>query len=163
MNSKFSIVRKFNASIDAVFQSFTNANALAKWWGPVEAPIEMISFDCKVGGVFHYKMNGEQVSYGVFKYVEIEAPHTIAWINSFANEHGEIIKPPFEGMDIPREILNKLSLEEQDGVTTLTLISEPINASEAEIETFIAIKESMEQGYGGTFGQLENYLNQTLH
>ncbi len=157
-NAKFKTTRTFKAPKQLVFDAFSNAEALGKWWGPVEAPIEVIRLDFKPEGIFHYKMKGQQVNYGIFKYKEINEPDSITWVNSFANEKGEIIKPPFEGMHIPREMLNKITLTEKDGITTLTLESEPINASEKEINTFIAIKDSMEHGFGGTFDQLGKYL-----
>lgn len=155
----FTLTRTFNAPQKLVFEAFANAEALAKWWGPVEAPIDVMKLDFRPGGVFHYKMKGAKINYGIMRYKEIDRPNSITWINSFANEKAEIIKPPFEGMDVPKEILNKITLTENKGITTLVLTSEPINASEAEINTFNAIIPGMEQGFGGTMGQLENYLN----
>lgn len=155
---KLSLTKTFNAPKLMVFEAFSNPEALAKWWGPVEAPIDVMKLDFKVGGSFHYKMKGKQINYGIFKYKEIDKPNSITWINSFANEKGEIIKPPFEGMDVPREILCKITLTEKDGITTLLLQSEPVNASESEISTFAAITEGMEKGFGGTFNQLDHYL-----
>ncbi|MES2892720.1 MAG: SRPBCC domain-containing protein [Bacteroidota bacterium] len=155
---EFSITRKFKAPQELVFDAFSNATALAKWWGPVEAPIEVIHLDFKPKGTFHYKMKGSHESYGLFRYIAIDAPHKLTWINSFANEQGEIITPPFEGMDVPREIRNELTLTELDGVTTLVLVCTPVNANASEIQTFSDIADSMEHGYGGTLGQLEQYL-----
>lgn len=155
---KLSLTKGFNAPKKMVFEAFSNPEALAKWWGRVEAPIDVLKLDFKVGRVFHYKMKGHQTNYGIFKYKEIDKPNSITWINSFANEKGEIIKPPFEGMDVPREILCKITLTEKEGITTLLLQSEPYNSSEAEINTFVAIMDGMEKGFGGTFSQLEHYL-----
>ena len=47
---------------------------------------------------------------------------------------------------------------EEDGKTTLFLSSTPVNASETEINMFEAGFESMNQGFKGTFDQLEEYL-----
>lgn len=155
----FSMSREFKAPLESVFEAFTTAEALTKWWGPVEAPIDVIHLDFRPGGTFHYRMNGHQVYYGIFRYTEIEAPKRISWINSFANEKGEIIKAPFEGLDVPREIRNTITLTEKNGITTLLLHSEAINASENEIKTFVAMTEGMQQGFGGTLNQLEKYLS----
>jgi uncharacterized protein YndB with AHSA1/START domain len=157
-DQKFIVTRKFNAPKKKVFQAFATSEALAKWWGPVEAPIDVIKLDFRPKGIFHYKMKGAQINYGIFRYLEIDEPNRIIWINSFANEKGEIIKPPFAGVDLPKEMLISITLDEKNGVTELTLISEPINASEKEIETFYAIAENMQQGFAGTLNQLENYL-----
>lgn len=157
-NNSFSQTRTFEAPRQLVFEAFSKAEALAKWWGPVEAPIDVISLDFRPGGKFHYRMNGAEVNYGVMNYKEIDEPNSITWINSFADEKGNIIKPPFEGLDFPKEMLVKISLSETNGITTLVLHSEPINATESEISTFNAFTESMEQGFGGTFEQLKKYL-----
>ena len=154
----FSITREFEAPMKLVFEAFSTAAALGEWWGPVEAPIEVIHLDFRPGGRFHYKMKGEHTSYGLFKYTQIEAPRTITWINSFANEQGEVIKPPFPGMDVPREIQNTITLSEENGITRLVLVCHPVHATAEEIATFTSITQSMEQGYGGTLGQLKTYL-----
>lgn len=130
-----------------MFEAFANEDALAKWWGPVEAPIDVISLDFRPGGTFHYKMKGSQVNYGIFHYREIKRPDSIIWV-----------KPPFEGIDVPREMLIKISLSEKDGITTLDLFSEPMHASESETSTFRAITDSMIQGNNSMFDQLQTYL-----
>lgn len=154
----FTITRTLAASKQTVFDAFSNTDALARWWGPVEAPIDVVSFDFRPGGIFHYRMKGQQVAYGIFRYIAIQEPDSIEWVNSFANEKAEIIKAPFEGIDFPREMLVSIQFTETDGVTTLVLTSKPLNATENETHTFLAMTSSMEQGFGGTFGQLENYL-----
>jgi uncharacterized protein YndB with AHSA1/START domain len=154
----FTFTKTFRASQTQVFEAFANAEALAQWWGPVEAPIEVVSLDFKPGGHFHYKMIGQQINYGLFKYLQIDAPHSIEWINSFADAAGNVIKPPFEGLDFPKEIVNKITLTEVDGITTLQLVSTPLNATENELSTFSSFTESMQQGFGGTLNQLEAYL-----
>jgi uncharacterized protein YndB with AHSA1/START domain len=156
---EFILTKIFNASKEMVFDSFASAEALAQWWGPVEAPIDVVSLDFRPEGIFHYRMKGTHMSYGIFRYKKIERPNSLTWINSFADENGAIIKPPFKDFDLPKEILNSITLTEEEGVTTLILKSEPINASESETNCFYSITESMEQGFGGTFNQLVNYLN----
>jgi uncharacterized protein YndB with AHSA1/START domain len=58
----------------------------------------------------------------------------------------------------PLEVLNTLTLSEQDGKTTLTLHGGPINATEEERKTFESGREGMRQGFTGTFDQLDAYL-----
>lgn len=159
---RLSLTRIFRAPKELVFDAFSNKAALAQWWGPVEAPIDVLSLDFRPGGTFHYRMKGQQINYGIFHYQEIDRPNSISWINSFANEQGEVIKPPFEGMDVPREMLVKITLEENNGTTTLNLISEPFNASENETNTFRGMMDSMEMGFGGTMSQLEAYLQKQI-
>ncbi|RYG01887.1 MAG: SRPBCC domain-containing protein [Chitinophagaceae bacterium] len=155
---QFTHQRTFNASRDRVFAAFKTAEALAKWWGPAGAPIDVISLEFKPGGHFHYRMNGTQIHYGIFHFKSINEPDSITWVNSFADEKGNIIKPPFEGIDIPKEMLNQIEFMERDGRTTLSLTSEPVNADESEINTFNAMHDSFKMGFTGTLDQLEEYL-----
>ena len=159
MAQEFILTKTLNAPKEMIFDAFATAEALAQWWGPVEAPIDVVSLDFRPEGIFHYKMKGTRISYGIFRYKKMERPDNITWINSFADENGAISKPPFKDFDLPKEILNTITLTETDGITTLVLKSEPINASESEINCFYSITEGMEQGFGGTLNELADYLN----
>ena len=55
-------------------------------------------------------------------------------------------------------VCDVLTFAEHQGKTTVTLTGIPINASEAEREIFKAGHKSMQQGFGGTLDQLEQYL-----
>jgi uncharacterized protein YndB with AHSA1/START domain len=103
---------------------------------------------------------GDTVRYGVFHYVTIEEPSKIEWINSFADEKGEIIQAPFPGLVFPKEVMNILTLTEADGITTLHLTGYPINANEEEENTYYSMFASMNAGFTGTLNQLEEYLSE---
>ena len=156
---QFSITRKLNAPKEVVFNAFSNAEALAKWWGPINMPIDVLQLDFRPKGIFHYSMKTDDaVRYGIFHYVAIEEPNRIEWINSFANEAGEIIAAPFPGLVFPKEVMNIMTLTEENTVTTLQLTGYPINASEEEEATYYSMFASMNQGFTGTLDQLEAYL-----
>ncbi len=74
--------------------------------------------------------------------------------------NGGITRAPFPqlGNTWPLEVLNNLTLTEQDGKTTLALRGGPINATEEERNTFARMLESMRHGFTGTFDQLAAYL-----
>ncbi len=152
------IVRTLNAPKEAVFNAFADAEALAQWWGPAGSTITVVDLDFRPGGRFHYKMEGAgQTAWGLFVYRDIRRPDVIEFVNSFANEEGKVCKSPFP-MDFPLEIFNRLTLEEEAGVTTLTLAGHPINATEAQEATYRSILPNMEQGFNGTLNQLVQYL-----
>lgn len=156
---QFSITRKFNAPKAVVFNAFSNAEALAKWWGPAGMSIDVLQLDFRPKGIFHYSMKvADAVRYGLFHYVTIEEPDRIEWINSFANEEGEIIAAPFPGLVFPKQVMNIMTLTEENGNTTLHLTGYPINASEDEENTYYSMFASMNQGFTGTLDQLEEYL-----
>ena len=152
------IVRQFKAPKTLVFDAFASPEAFGQWWGPSGSQLSVVSFDFKPGGRTHYKMEGNgHVMWGLFQYKNIQRADLLEFINSFADAEGNIITSPFP-MDFPLEVFNRITLEEKGGITTLTIQGHPINATAAQIETYNSIKDNMEQGFGGTFDQLEAYL-----
>ncbi|MBC7901765.1 MAG: SRPBCC domain-containing protein, partial [Gemmatimonadaceae bacterium] len=130
------IVRDFKAPIDLVFKAFSQPQAFAQWWGPAGMPVSINRFDFKKGGVCHYKMEGNgQVMWGLFKYQNISEPDLIEFVSSFSDEKGNVCSSPFP-MDFPLEILNRVTLTEKNGVTTLTLDGHPINATPDQEATY---------------------------
>jgi uncharacterized protein YndB with AHSA1/START domain len=157
-NAEFVITRTFDAPRVLVWQAWTDANHLAKWWGPAVFENEVVSFDFRPGGVFHYKMttpNGEM--WGRFVYREINEPEKLVYVSSFSDEAGEITRAPFAD-NFPLEVLSTLELEENNGQTTLTLRGIPINASADEMEFFASMHSSMQGGWNGTMDQLAAHL-----
>jgi uncharacterized protein YndB with AHSA1/START domain len=65
---------------------------------------------------------------GKFVYREIVAPEKIVFINSFADENGNPVRNSYI-RNWPLEVLNTLTLAQQDGKTLLTLRGGPINAT----------------------------------
>ncbi len=95
--------------------------------------------------------------WGKFNYREIVAPERLVFILSFADAHGIITGYPGK-TDWPLEVLHTLTFVEHDGKTTLTMHGIPIKATEVERSTFQAGHDGMRQGFGGTLGQLAQYL-----
>ena len=158
-NVEFVITRVFKAPRDLVFKTMTETRHLQKWWGPKGCTIEVTKHEPRAGGVFHYRMvflNGFDM-WGKFQYREIIAPERIVYVNSFADADGNITRHP-GSPDWPLEMLITTTLAEQGGKTVLTVRSQPINASEAERQVFLAGHASMQQGYGGMYDQYEAYL-----
>ena len=50
----FVITRVFDAPREVVFKAWTEAERLAKWWGPKDWEITVHKTDLRPGGVFHY-------------------------------------------------------------------------------------------------------------
>jgi uncharacterized protein YndB with AHSA1/START domain len=151
--------RVFQAPRERVYQAWTEPERLAKWWGPKGMDSRVVRFELRPGGVFHYRMTAPDGSrmWGKFVYREVHAPERIVFLNSFADEAGNTIRAPFSA-DFPLEFQNTVTLSEQEGRTTLTLRGVPVNATEAERRMFDSMRQSMQQGFGGTFEQLARYL-----
>ncbi|MES1216526.1 MAG: SRPBCC domain-containing protein [Bacteroidota bacterium] len=152
------IVRDFKAPKNLVFDAFATAEAFAEWWGPVGMPITLVHFEFKQGGKAHYKMEDHgQTMWGVFNYRNIVRPDLLEFVSSFSDEDGNICKAPFP-MEFPLEIFNHLELEENNGITTITLSGYPVNATPEQEATYYSMIANMSQGFAGTLNQLEAYL-----
>jgi uncharacterized protein YndB with AHSA1/START domain len=157
--TEFVITREFNAPRELVFKAWTEAERLARWWGPKGCAIEVRALEVRPGGVFHYVMrlpNG-QAMWGKFVYREVASPERMVFVSSFSDESGATTRSPYHE-SWPLEVLNAMTLAERDGKTTLTLRGGPINSTEQERKVFQSFHESMQKGFGGTFDQLEEYL-----
>ena len=153
------ITRRLAAPRDLVWQSWSEVERLAHWWGPKGCTIEVGRLEFRPGGFFHYAMRfpDSEPMWGRFMYREIAAPERLVWLNSFSNPRCGIARAPFN-MAVPLEILNDVTFAEDDGGTMLTLKSQPHGATEEEENVFRDMFSSMQQGWGGTMDQLEEYL-----
>lgn len=156
---EFSISRTFDAPRELVFKALTESERLVHWWGPKGFTMMNSQLDLRPGGVWHYGMKSPEgfVMWGKFVYREIVAPEKLVFVNSFSDEEGNLTRHPLSPT-WPIEVLNTLTLMEQDGKTTMTIRGGPINATEEEIRTFESGFESMQKGFSGTFDQLDEYL-----
>jgi uncharacterized protein YndB with AHSA1/START domain len=160
-NQVFTVIRTFDASQQEVFNAFSNADALNEWWGPAETKNSVIKLDFQPGGIFHFKMESEYgVNYGRFLFGRIEPYHLLEFSNAFADENANVVKAPFD-MPLPDEIFYQIVFKEDRGKTTLTLTGKAVNPTAEEQETFDAIQPDMQNGFRGTFDQLEKYLAKT--
>ncbi|WP_240417792.1 SRPBCC family protein [Paenibacillus periandrae] len=153
------ITRTFQAPRELVFKVWTEAEHLKHWWGPTGFTIHVAKADIRPGGVFHYCMKAAEghEMWGKFVYHEIVSPEKIVFVNSFSDEEGNIVRAPFS-QTFPLEIYNVFTFTEEQGTTTITLQGGPIDATEEELLFFHSMRGSMQQGFAGTFSQLDDYL-----
>src|SRR6185295_8126806 len=160
--TQFAFSRTLDAPRELVWKAWSQAESLARWWGPKEAKIRVIKLEFRPGGMFHYAMQFQpgRDMFGRFIYREIAPPGRLVFVNSFADADGGITRAPFPQLQDkwPLEILNTLTLREAGAKTELTLRAGPIDATEEEREMFAAMRDSMRQGYGGTFDKLADVL-----
>jgi hypothetical protein len=96
--------------------------------------------------------------WGRFIYREIAAPECVVLVNSFSDERGGLTRHPLQ-REWPLELLSTFLFEDiGSDRTRVTVTWLPINESDAERHTFDTNRESMIQGWTGTFGRLEHYL-----
>ena len=153
------ITRELNAPKELVYQAWTQKEHLAKWWGPKGFEIKVSNFDFKPGGTFLYSMaapDGSEMT-GLFVYHEIIPGERVTFVNSFADKDGHLSRAPFSPT-WPLEVYNELTFSEKDGKTTVALKGGPIHMTEEERKTFEGGLASMNEGFAGTFAQLEEHL-----
>jgi len=156
----FVIRRVVRAPRDLVWRAWTERDHLAQWFGPKGCTIADCKIDLRPGGTFHYCMRfpgGDMWGKWVFR--EVVAPERLVMITSFSDPAGATSRAPFDGW--PLEMMGVVTFEEHAGIgkgTVVTVTSSAHQATAAEQKTFDDNHGSMQQGWGGTFDQLEAYL-----
>jgi uncharacterized protein YndB with AHSA1/START domain len=155
----FIVRRIVNAPRKLVWKAWTEADRLSQWWGPKGFTMRVVKLDLRPGGMFHYGMqspDGKQL-WGKFVYREIVPPERIVFVVSFSDEQGGATRHWLSDT-WPMEVLNIVTFTEDNGKTTIRLSGSPVNATEEEVKTYRSAFQGMEQGFKGTFDQLEEYL-----
>ena len=159
VSDDFVISRDFDAPRDLVWRAWTEREHLMQWWGPKEATVIACNVDLRPGGIMHFalRMPDGLELWGKWTFREIVPPEKLVVVSSFSDPHGGLTRHPMSP-DWPRETLSTFTFAEHDGQTTVTVRWSPMNATDVERKTFDAGRASMQQGWGGTFRKLVDYL-----
>ena len=156
----FEISRVVDAPRERVWQAWTEAERLKKWWGPKGFTVKQCKVDLRPGGLMHYCLrtpDGKDM-WGKFVYREIVKPEKLVWLNSFSDEKGGTTVHPMSPT-WPREMLTTVTFEAQGGKTKVTVQWLPVDTStDLERKTFEEGRDSMKMGWSGTFEQFADYL-----
>lgn len=161
MTAPFVITRVLDAPRDKVWRVWTEAEHLNRWWGPKGFTVSHCKVDLRPGGIMHYCLRGPDGSeiWGKFVYREIAKPGRLVWINSFSDQDGGTTVHPMMA-DWPREMHTQVTFEAQGAKTKVTVQWVPVDGStDTERKAFDAGRNSMKQGWTGTFEQLEGYIS----
>ncbi len=156
------LTRVVDAPRDLVWKAFSDAKALAQWWGPKDCTTRVEKLDFRPGGVFLYAIqtpDGGQM-WGKFVYRDIVPPERLVFMLSFADAEGNTTRAPFSATH-PLEILSDVTFTEQDGKTTITMRSGPFNSTQEERESYAAMLTDMQEGTNATLDNLVVYLAKT--
>ena len=157
--SPFVLSRTFDAPRELVWKAFTEAELLAKWWGPKGFTVRVSKLDLRPGGLYHYCLRAPDGSdmWGRMAFREIAKPERLVWVNSFSDESGGVARHPGH-LAWPLELLTTVTFEEKGGKTTLRIEWAPLGASEPEQKTFDENRPSMTMGWTGSLDQLAAVL-----
>jgi uncharacterized protein YndB with AHSA1/START domain len=142
-DTEIQMTRVFDAPRDLVFEAHSSAEHMKNWWGPRKYETISAEVDFRPGGkwrIVHRGPDGEE--YGFHgEYREIVPPERITWTFEFEGAPGQVA-------------VETLTLEEHDGKTTLTAISD---AGSKEARDAV-LESGMTEGAAETFDRLEEYL-----
>ncbi|MBN1986410.1 MAG: SRPBCC domain-containing protein [Prolixibacteraceae bacterium] len=115
----------FTASIEKVFEAWTDPEKLMKWYAPDGCTIHFKKIEIEKGGKYHSCISNPQ--YGdcwcIGEYKEVIPHSKIIFTMINADENGNPVNPVEIGMDSdwPGETLVTVTLSEENGKTKLQL------------------------------------------
>jgi uncharacterized protein YndB with AHSA1/START domain len=123
------ITRIFDAPREQVWRAWTESESLKRWWGPKGFTTSVSTIDLRVSGKYVYCMRGAGPDgvvkdyWGTGVYKEIVPLKRLVCTDSFADEKGNVVPATHYGMgkEFPLEMLVTVTIEELDGITTMTL------------------------------------------
>ena len=138
------MTREFDAPRELVFEAHSKCEHLTNWWGPRRYSLELCEMDFRPGGKYRFLHRGpDGVEEHGFRgeYREIVSPEKIVWT--------------FEWEGMPGHVsVDTLTLEEQDGKTTLTATSVFDTVEDRDG----MLQSGMEEGAAETWDRLAEYL-----
>ncbi len=142
------MTRVFDAPRDLVFEAHTSCEHMSKWWGPRDTEFASCKMDFRPGGTWRIVLRraGEDIPGFHGEYLEIVRPERISWTFAWEGAPGE---PGPE----------TLTLEEQDGKTTITTRSVFNSAEEREM----VLRSGMVEGASETWDRLDEHLETLRH
>jgi uncharacterized protein YndB with AHSA1/START domain len=146
--------RTYDAPIEKVWQAWTDAEQLKKWWGPKDVTIPECQVDLRVGGRFYIVMEAGE-GMGQFKGTRwpMEARFTVVEPNSrLVYEARAWTEGDQEGTAL--EQVQELTLSQENGRTKLYL-----KATLNKIGPKAGMAaEGMKYGYGQQLDKLDKFL-----
>lgn len=118
---KLTIKRELPGSVIEVWNHFSSAEKLQKWWSPAQFTCPMADIDLRKGGLFHFCFEDAEGNrtWGRGKFLEVNSPYHFSYLDSFANEKGEAVAPSQYGL--PGDEVQGTMIDfrfEDDGVNT---------------------------------------------
>lgn len=143
--------RSFEAPRERVFSMFTEAEHIARWWGPTGWDTTVYKMEVEPGGVWHYCMRSPdgQEAWGKAVYREIEPPNRLVYVDAFSDEQENEV----EGL--PTMLITTDFFAEGTGCK---VVSATKFNSEEELKSVIEM--GAVEGMTQTYDRLEEYLQE---
>lgn len=137
------ITRSFRAPAQIVFDAWTRPELVRRWWAPASRGVTLVQCEADVrpGGSYRYVMarNDETMAFSG-RYLEVQPPFRLVYTQAFE--------------PVPGETMITVSLEEQQGITTL--VAREVYPNREALQA--ALQSGMEDGMRDTMHQLDALL-----
>jgi len=143
------IVSDLAAAPERVWQLWSDARQLERWWGPPTWPATFVQHDFVVGGTSRYFMTGPdgEKAHGWWRVLALDEPHSLEFEDGF----GDDPEQPAEGMPT---IHGRVELAETPGGTRMTVRARFATAEQMEQVLAMGMAEGMTEA----MGQLDEVL-----
>lgn len=141
--------RSFEAPKTKVWEYYTTAELLDKWWGPEPYKAITKSFEFRPGGQWKYVMSGPEgdAHYCILSYKAIDPENSFTAFDAFTNEDWSIKE------DMPSQDW-EITFTEEGGTTHMKVVLTCKSA--ADLDTLV--KMGMKEGFDMGLNQLEALL-----
>ena len=138
------ITRQFDAPAELVFKAWTTPELVKRWWGFETGVWKVCEVDLRVGGTWRWVVQEGDMEVGFHgEYREIEVGHRL------------VTTEVFEGMP-DASALNILTLDEVDGVTTMTTLVQHSEKAHRDGH----IESGMEGGMQVSYNRMEDVVTE---
>lgn len=140
-NSTIYIKRDFNATLQKVWQAWTTAELLDRWWGPEPWRAETKAMDFREGGYWLYAMVGPEGErhWGRLDYIEIKNEESFRAKDGFCDENGT------PSSELPQNLW-EIVFRETDGKVLVDMILIFDNPEDLETNIQMGFKEGFTIG-----------------
>ena len=140
------ITRVFDAPADLIFKAWTTPELVKRWWGFETSEWLVCDIDLREGGQWRFVVREGDMEVGFHgEYREIAAPHRL------------VSTEVFEGYPDPDAgSLNTMTLEEVDGVTTMTTLVQHSRQEHRDAQ----LASGMEGGMQISYNRLEDLVRE---
>jgi uncharacterized protein YndB with AHSA1/START domain len=144
------ISAEFGASVERVWQLWSDPRQLERWWGPPTYPATFVDHQFSPGGRVAYFMTGPEGDrhHGWWRIIAVDAPHRLDFEDGFAHQDGT------PNADLPVTTV-RVDLD-SDGDTRTRMSIHSSFASVEAMEQLLAM--GMDEGMKEAMGQMDALL-----
>lgn len=145
------IKRDFNTSKSNLWQAWTTAVLLDKWWAPHPFKNVTKHLELKIGDNWFYSMNGPtgEVFWGKAEYKVVENLEKLVWLDAFCNLEGTLV----EGM--PRSEW-EIQFSELENKSNISIVIKHTKWEDVETN----IKMGFKEGFTMALSNLDDVLKE---